>query len=79
MARRKTPPPEPAVEPQPAAEETTTSAYELPADWRSRHPKRTYPDETPQQHAKRLRMLAAEVPAKHDRWMAYADQLERNA
>lgn len=69
-ARRKT-------EPKPAASEALEPEA-LPADWQTRHPARTYPDETPQLHAARLRALAAGVPAKRERFLALADELERS-
>ena len=69
MARRKSPAPD---EP-----ESVAAPEPLPDDWRARHPRRTYPDETVRQHAARLRALAAEVPAKRERFLAYAEHLER--
>jgi hypothetical protein len=48
----------------------------LPEDWRVRHPRRTYEDETSRQHANRLRALAEGVPAKRERLLLLAEQLE---
>lgn len=72
-----------AEEKTPAAEDgpplPQDLAYELPADWAARHPAMTYPDETPAQHAARLRALADGVPAKRERFLALADERERDA
>jgi hypothetical protein len=50
----------------------------LPEDWQTRHPRRTYADETPRQHANRLRALAEGVPAKRARYLELAEQMENS-
>jgi hypothetical protein len=78
MAVRKQPV-QPKSEPPAAVALTPTAPFvdwdALPEDWRARHPGRTYGDETPSQHANRLRALAEAVPAKRERFLERAEQL----
>jgi hypothetical protein len=67
---------EPAAIAAPAPATLDVDWGALPEDWQTRHPRRTYEDETPRQHANRLRALAEGVPAKRERYLELAEQTE---